>query len=273
MLYEDSIFEFISTVGRLRILTMDGPQRFEEYHELVEKLVFLTNFLRTSSKRDESVQILAILNAWKDDFRTYFAESTYKYEYLAAQKFLDGTIHFDDFVTHRYRLLISYEQALINKHLRLGQHKYLFVGGGPFPVSAILMAMTLKNVAIYILDQSPEACITATDIIQKMHLQNNIHVLPPVKIEDYKDINVYDVIHFASMVGLSEEEKAAIYRSTAQHLASHKHILTRCSSSYSMSSMLYAGFPELVLKDVFTVKETQEYQQPVIVSNILIERI
>jgi hypothetical protein len=214
-----------------------------------------------------------VLQEWKSDFHIFFADSTYHYEYLAAQRFLDGTINFDDFVTHRYRLLISYEQALIKKYMKQSSHKYLFVGGGPFPVSAILMAMTLKNVAIYILDQSPEACITATDIIQKMHLQNNIHVLPPVKVEEYKDINAYDVIHFASMVGLSEEEKAAIYRSTAQHLASHKHILTRCSSSYSMSSMLYAGFPELVLKDVFTVKETQEYQQPVIVSNILIERI
>ena len=91
-----------------------------------------------------------------------------------AAKILAGEAKLEDYPMHeRFVRLVSGEAELAGIK---PEHKVLFIGSGPFPISPILFAK-LTGAHVDCLDMSKEACEISEQVVEKLGLQDQITII------------------------------------------------------------------------------------------------
>lgn len=120
----------------------------------------------------------------------------------------------------------------------------LFIGGGPLPMTSIILSMKHK-VNITILDVDKKAVEQSKKLIEKLNLKDKIKIIRSNAF-DYKDYGKFEIIFVASLVGNNIKEKKQIFSLIRQKANPGTHILTR--STYGKRKLLYQPLtPEVYL--------------------------
>lgn len=142
--------------------------------------------------------------------------------------FLDSEISFSSYyLKHRFQRLISNELDMLNK---ANLKKVLFIGSGPFPVSA-LWIHKLQNIAVDCLDINAEAAQISRKVIDKLEHREHLNVIYNPN-GDY-DVSEYDAIFIA----LLAKPKQLILENIAKTMSSNCQVI--CRTSVGLRTLIY----------------------------------
>lgn len=110
-----------------------------------------------------------------------------------------------------------YYKKIVQREIALGKicskDKVLFIGGGPLPCTALEIAQN-TGAHVLVVDNDPEAVITAREVVAKFNLSEKIHV----KVADGLRIDVagFSVVHVALQVNNREEVLKNVWQKASQ---------------------------------------------------------
>lgn len=123
-------------------------------------------------------------------------------------------------------------------------HKnFLFIGGGPFPISAILLTLNY-NVNVTVLDLNKNSLEIAKALIERFNLQDRIF-FENSSAENFDKYDLFEVIIIAAMVGQDEYEKSVVFDKIYSKSNFGTHILARTSDSHiypKLNKKVYGNF-------------------------------
>ena len=140
----------------------------------------------------------------------------------------------------------------------------LFVGCGPFPISAIIMARYF-NVRIDCIDSNREACQFAVKVAQKVGMIECLNISCCDVIQK-RDLAKYDVIVIAALVGISMPLKSSIIRHVLAQMKSGSGLLARTATG--LRRLFYAEIRERQLSR-FVVCHNASTENDVLASSLI----
>lgn len=163
-------------------------------------------------------------------------KAEYEMELDFARRFLeskDSELALEDFKYYlNYKTLVNLEVS--NTKILLQPKKILFVGGGPLPLSAIILARDY-NFDVTILECDRIAFDFSHKIIDKLKTKN-ITILNQ-DAYDYKLYQEHDLIYFAALVSGEYKSRLGLINSTYDKLNQGSVIL--CRSAHDARCLLY----------------------------------
>jgi len=159
-----------------------------------------------------------------------------------------------------YEALTALEMTALQKHNLLTE-PILFVGGGPLPLTAILLAHRY-GIRFRVIDCDAKAVLVSTRLIQKLGLENLILV----ECVDLRDVVIMEkTIFLASLVGGSISEKQQLFTQLAQKIPHDATVVSR--SVQGLGELLYVPKPSTSeFIDVETFMGTREIINTVVIS-------
>ncbi len=121
--------------------------------------------------------------------------------------------------------------------------RVLFVGGGPLPLTSLLLASRHGHTAIDSIDVEPEAIQLAARLAHVLEV--GAVCFRCADVLDCTDIAGYDMVCLAAMVGPQPEEKRRVIEHLYQHMRAGALLLAR--SARLLRTLLY---PPLTLSDL-----------------------
>jgi len=165
-----------------------------------------------------------------------------------------------------YKQLISLEWKIVQNCANHDNHSILFCGGGPLPISAILLAH-IYHQSVTVIDTDLEAVKQARALIDSMKLNEYISVIH-ADIHSYTSLSTYSLIYVAALVGKNDAEKEAVFSHLKNSVSPNTHILTR--SSWGNRTLLYPPLPQTIQKLFQTYSEFVP-SAPIINSVVLLQ--
>ena len=156
---------------------------------------------------------------------------------------------------------INYEQLVDLEYINSKNIYYkdiqsvLFVGGGPLPLTSILLCMKY-NMPCTILERDKKSNQISFELIKKLGLETKI-TCTHVDAEDYSDYSSYDIIYVAALVGSTSIIKNKIISRIYDNLTHHSLVL--CRSSHGTRRLLYASISKSLLDTLKPVLEVRPY--------------
>ncbi len=132
-------------------------------------------------------------------------------------------------------------------------HKALFVGSGPLPLSSILMARKC-GILIDNLDMDEDACDLSRRLIENVGLSDKIQTLKG-NILDMHDLSQYQTIFIAALAGASEKEKTDVIDHVVAKSGKHAHIVMRSVSD--LGTLLYLEITPTHLRDMEVIRRSE----------------
>jgi nicotianamine synthase len=161
-----------------------------------------------------------------------------------------------------YRQLCRMEIDLLNRTTGAAVRSVAFIGAGPLPLSAIMLAGEL-GVQVDGLDRDPQAVASARAVVHALGV-------PGVRFRvgdvSKADLASYDLVVLAALVGTSGLEKRRILRRLASSMTPRTLLLAR--SVRGLRTLLYPDI-ELMPHDGFEVLAIEHPEGDVINSAIL----
>jgi nicotianamine synthase len=139
-------------------------------------------------------------------------------------------MNFPDYAEYRDRTYFELNTAS-DKEVK----KVLFVGSGPVPITAILLAN--KNIHVDCVDINPEACNLAAKLTFKLGLEKYINYIV-ADVLNLQNIDAYDIVWVAVLAGETNEEKARVVRFLCKYLDDKQALILR--TGYGPGKFLYA---------------------------------
>jgi nicotianamine synthase len=145
--------------------------------------------------------------------------------------------------------------------------RLLFAGSGPVPITSVLFANGFQ-LAVDNLEIDREAFDLGRHLVQRLGKADNMGFIHS-DLRDFTDLEVYDVVCLAALVGLSPEDKREIVAHLSRHMRSDALLLVR--SAHGLRSLIYppvhvedlVGFiPQLVLRPYTTVMNSVLIAKP-----------
>lgn len=138
-------------------------------------------------------------------------------------------------------------------------HKAAFVGSGPLPLTAIILASKYK-VKTTILDIDEDAVGISMKLIKKLNLEKKIIVknADGAKFEKYSKFNL---IFVAALAGVNAKTKENILKKIRNDTKKGTHILAR--SSWGMREILYKPLDQKIFKILKPVIEVRPHNDVV----------
>ncbi len=143
-------------------------------------------------------------------------------------------------------------------------HKILFVGSGPLPLSSIMMAQKY-GFSVDNLDVDKKACELASGIIERLNLSEKLKVIHK-DILDITDFSRYESVFIAALVGRDEAEKIRIIDHVAHYAEKGIHIVLRSVSD--LGTLLYPEITAEHLKSIDVVKRCERPKG--VINNIIV---
>jgi nicotianamine synthase len=151
----------------------------------------------------------------------------------------------------RFPYLANYEEltslelhALAGVGLDLSQVRRLcFLGGGPLPLSALLMNRDL-TVPVDVVDVSAEATVLGTEVTSRVSLSAPLH-FHHADAGDFERVADSDVVVLAALVGLDRTVKRGVLQALSARMQTGSMLVVR--SSHALRTLLY---PPLELADL-----------------------
>jgi nicotianamine synthase len=164
-----------------------------------------------------------------------------------------------------YQDLTKLELSNLKNCLLHDEHNYLFIGGGPLPMTAILLAKEY-DLTVTILDNNKQACALSQKLIQLLNLQNKISIIN-------KDGEIYNyckhnVIYIAALAGTNSESKQKIFNKIKKTAPDNAHILAR--TSWRNRKLLYKPLDDYVYEFFKPIIKVDPYTE--IVNSFVIFR-
>lgn len=145
-----------------------------------------------------------------------------------------------------------------------GNHKALFVGSGPLPLSSIMMARKC-GISIDNLDMDKEACTLSKKLVERVGLSGVISTIKG-NILDIQDLTGYQTIFITALTGENEHEKTRIIDHVVARSKKNTHIVMRSVSD--LGTLLYPEITSAQLKDIEVIRRSQSPRD--IINNIII---
>lgn len=215
----------------------------EEINNLFSSLVDIV----ISTPKDLSAQLLSTpeIQTIQQDLLSICSKGEYELELAYAKKIRESHVPYETLAEfpyiENYKNLTAMEVEHLQPHTS-DAHRILFIGGGPLPLSAILMAQ-IHNIQVDILDKDEAACSASKDVLQALGLEDRIRVIHG-DISHTKTLDTYTAIILAALVGESQQEKDEILQHIVEH--THKGTLLILRSVQDLGKLLY---PEVILNN------------------------
>ncbi len=149
-----------------------------------------------------------------------------------AQKFLSDQVKLQDFPYFEdYRKTIAKEASLI-------KGKSLFIGGGPMPISAILLAQEHKS-EVDVMEIFPEAIQIGQAVAGKLGLNNMKFIHSDAA--SFKGYNGYQTIVLALEAGDTDERKQVIFENLKTQINPQTIILIRGSNMTNENGQMFVN--------------------------------
>jgi nicotianamine synthase len=145
--------------------------------------------------------------------------------------------------------------------------RLLFAGSGPVPITSVLFVNGFQ-LAVDNLEVDREAFDLGRHLVQQLGKAESMGFIHS-DLRDFTDLEVYDVVCLAALVGLSPEEKREITAYLSRHMRPGALLLVR--SAHGLRSLIYppvnvedlVGFvPQLVLRPYTTVMNSVLIAKP-----------
>lgn len=236
-------------------------------NNLFSSLVKLALSVEANTYQEFPPSVQAIL----PDIHTLASHGEYELEQYWAKRIIASP--FPAIELEQYPYYHNYEQLtqLEYQSLRvLGERRItrvLFVGSGPLPLSAILLARTF-GVRVTCLDKDEDAVRLSGKLIEKLGLSHVIEVA-------HKDIlstitlAEYDVVFLGALVGMTEQEKLDVINHLYTHVRPGALIVIR--TAHQGRRLLYPFFDERKISN-FALHAVIEPKNEVVNSIILAEK-
>lgn len=153
-----------------------------------------------------------------------------------------------------YEQLVDLEYVNINS-LYKKIDTVLFVGGGPLPLTAILLCKKY-NLNCSILEKDKASYFASVDLVEKLGFSKMIKIIN-INAEEYLDYNKFSVIYLAAMVGHAETAKSNVINLIHTKIQKGKVLL--CRSSHGTRKLLYTPIAKKLLQEVDLVLEVRPY--------------
>ena len=124
-------------------------------------------------------------------------------------------------------------------------HKILFIGGGPLPLTSIVLAEK-HNISSTILDSDLHAVIQARRVIKKLGLEDKISVIRSAG-ETFDGFSNFNVIFVAALAGIDATVKEDIFKTIKKECPEKSHVIAR--SAWNNRKLLYKPLS----KQVFSI--------------------
>lgn len=145
--------------------------------------------------------------------------------------------------------------------------RLLFAGSGAVPITSVLF-VTGFQLAVDNLEVDREAFVLGRHLVRQLGKAETMGFIHS-DLRDFTDLELYDVVCLAALVGLCPEEKREITAHLSRHMRSDALLLVR--SAHGLRSLLYPpvdvedlmGFiPQLVLRPYTTVMNSVLIAKP-----------
>jgi len=261
-----------SFLDRLNTLLQSEDRTLETTQRVFYEYVSLIDSFRELPKA-EIAEILKTFSPHLPEFRRTSQNVEMELERLYARSILAKQSNLTGYLTERFEKIVAAEFALFDRFLGVQENRrILFCGGGPVPISPVLMALKDRNAQVTVIDQDAESCELTESILRlHPHLQN-ITVLPPVSVGDVQDMNQFDAIVLAAMIGSTQSQKVEIYTKIAGMIPAGKYLFTRSASPEGMSLFQYDQFPFDQLSGLYEKVVFQPVSSDVTVHTVVLRR-
>ncbi len=197
--------------------------------------------------------------------RDMCAVAEYELEKHWALKISSGENDLLDFPYYEnYADLTKIEMSALTLCKSHMKHRILFVGGGPLPMTAIILARTY-GLRLTVIDNDPFAAELSLAVIRKLKLDKMIKVVlaDACFFEKYQKFNT---VFVAALAGAGYEQKERIFRRIKNRCEKETHIIAR--SSAGKRAMLYAPLPKSVYSILAPIFEISPYNR--IINSVVI---
>jgi precorrin-6B methylase 2 len=159
-------------------------------------------------------------------------------EYDFSNRLLEGKTSETEYPLYeRFTRLIEAEVALANV---CENDRVLFIGSGPFPISAILISK-FTSVNVYCIDKSQRACETSLEVVDHLGLGDKIKVKRDSG--ETSSLFGYDVV----FVALLAQPKEKIFDCIWRHAPQNTRVI--CRTSDGVREAFYRGIASKRLTD------------------------
>lgn len=144
------------------------------------------------------------------------------------------------------------------------RHAVLFVGSGPLPMTAIILAIKHKT-KVTIIDNDLDAIKLSRKVIGKLGLRHMINILHADgnSFNGYEDFNV---IFVAALAGTNPKQKKNIFKYISRKASKKCHVVAR--SSWGKRKLLYPPLPRSIYSLFKPIIEISPYNE--IVNSVVI---
>lgn len=123
-------------------------------------------------------------------------------------------------------------------------HNALFIGGGPLPLSAIVLALDF-GIDVTVLEKDINAVKLSEKLIRKLGLAKRIKVIHK-EASSFDNYNDFTFVVVAALAGLNTSDKVKILKKIKDNINPNSHILAR--SSWGIRKILYRPLDKSVFK-------------------------
>lgn len=231
-----------------RILKLDSLKPSQETNDAFFDLVtFCSNNKKINLKNNQIKKLRELSSQAEYEMEMYWAKR------IIASKNADKELRTFWYYAN-YEQLVDLEYSNISS-LYKNIKKILFVGGGPLPLTAILLHKKYGTKCT-ILEKDTESHNISTLLLQKLSLTNAVKVIN-VPAEDYSNYNSFNLIYLAAMVGEDETSKSKII--SLLHTKISKGKVLVCRSSHGTRKLLYTPIGTKILQEITPILEVRPY--------------
>lgn len=175
------------------------------------------------------------------ELRNLAAQAEFEMELFWAEKVIasetpDATLK-SFWYYKNYQDLTKIEWSALDSYCVREKHdSVLFVGSGPLPMTAIVLAKEY-GVSSVLLDTNEAAVAISRKLIHKIGLASMVKV-EFSSGEKYMKYSDFEVVYLAALAGVDEEAKNVIVENIAVQSTEHTHLIVR--SAHSNRTLLYA---------------------------------
>ncbi len=154
-----------------------------------------------------------------------------------------------------YERLVDLEYSNITYVFEKSINNVLFVGGGPLPLTAILLYKKY-GIKCTILERDEVSYELSLLLIQKLKLDTYIKIIK-TEAQDYGKYEKFNLIYLAALVEGDDIVKIKLIKQIYRQIRSNNLIL--CRSSHGTRKLLYASISKVFLNKVKPILEVRPY--------------
>jgi nicotianamine synthase len=195
---------------------------------------------------DDVARLQALCGAGEYELERFWVEET-----LAAADPPAALRRFPYF--QNYVNLTRLEWSSLTACQRHRSHSILFCGGGPLPLTAILLARNY-GIRSMVIDNCPDAVELSTRLVEALGLGGAIEIVH-ADARAYGSFEDYNTIFVAALAGVDDAAKADIFRRIRLEAPEDAHVMAR--SSWGNRTLLYRPLPRTIYDELVPVAEVR----------------